>query len=162
MEKKELLLILMAILTIMAISLFFLYRSYQPIEGVEGSEAAARLIIRTFILYGVIMMFTVLALLVAFWVEIYVLKPKYDLQKVNAQEWVVKGEVEIQGEISKMKNYLLSGNIPAAEGCYKKALDVYNWLQDYEMSERKKQDYYLQLDKARTELEEGRRMTGPA
>jgi len=157
MEKQSLLLILIIVLAFMSVSVFVLYSVYAPITGSEtGTAAAANLVLRSFILYAGIMVVTILLLLIAFWVEIYVLKPKFTVQKVQAQEWVVKGEVQIEGELRRMHEFISTGNIPAAEASYRKAIDIYNWLRDYEMSDRKKQDYYLKLDKARIELDEAR------
>jgi len=145
--------LLIIIVGFLAFWMLVLYGVYEPIaDGPEGE--AASLVLRSFILYAAIMAVTILLLLIAFWVEIYVLKPKYTMQKIEAQEWVVKGEVQIEEQLRKMGEFITTGNIPAAEAAYRKAVDIYNWLQDYEMSERKKQDYYLKLDKARLELEE--------
>ena len=155
MEKQSILLALIITVAFMAVAMFVLYSVYKPLEA-EGTEAVAQLVLRSLILYAAIMVVTILLLLIAFWVQIYVLKPKFTMQKIEAQEWVVKGEVQIDGELGKVREFISTGNIPAAETAYRKAVDIYNWLQDYEMSERKKQDYYLKIDKAKAEIEGAR------
>lgn len=153
MEKQELLLLLIVVVGFLTFCAFFLYTIYEPIATESAGEAAARLVLRSFIMYAAIMAVTILLLLIAFWVEIFVLKPKFSMGKIEAQEWVVKGEVKIENELRRMRQFIATGNLPAAETSYKAAIDIYNWLQEYEMSDRTKQDYYLRLDKARLELE---------
>ena len=154
MQKQALFLLLIIVVGFIAFWMLVLYAVYEPLASESGAEAVSKLIARSFILYAAIMVVTILLLLITFWVEIYVLKPKFNIRNIEAQKWVVKGEVQIEGELRKMREFMTTGNLPAAEASYRRALDIYNWLQEYEISERKKQEYYLRLDKARIELEE--------